>query len=271
MKLEVYNSLRKIAAGFTPDPTLVTDVLGYTETDFNPYDPNHNLDNHYIRTRIRGTWGDPNIPREKWSSSSAHNPWQINQDRSTDIAKYDPEYAKLHNTVLSPLYNEMLRTGLGKYQYKQYLATGKLPAGFKGKYNASADYGGMPRKFSAAEHNVIRNGVRNYVSKSMIPRAMKIANGDENKFWYTVAALHHLGHAVPENDEERGQMSAYMKMLTPKIKRMRDARAATQARVKELDAQFEALRPASSRGVPNRVQRANQILRERAKFKQLLW
>ena len=272
MKLAVYRVLEKISAEFNPDPILVTDVLGNQETDYNPYDDNTNLDKHYIRTKVRGTWGDPNIPRSEWTSSTAFNPWQVTRKRSEDIAKFDPNYAKLHKEVLAPLYAEMARTGLGEYDYNIFIESGRktLPRGFKGVYNPNADYGGLPRKFSADEHRVLRNGVRTYVSKSMIPEAMKVANGDEKRFWYALASLHRLGHAVPKNEKERKTMDTYMERFTPRIQAMRDARAAVQREAASLNAQISELQSSRSKGMPDRAAHLLRLVRRRDSIKKRL-
>ena len=244
MDLRIIKILRKVAGEpFTPHAEHVLDVLGLKETGYNPYrGDDNNLDKYYIRTRVRGTWGDPDIPRSKWQSSTAWNPWQIVRDRSADIAKYDKDYSKYHSNILAPMYAEMLRTGLSKRDYAIYKATGRLPKNFKGKYNPAADYGGMPRKMSTAEHGIIRNGMLAYINKKMIPEAMKIAKGDENKFWRSIASQHYLGHPQPLNVAEEQKLEEYFKAMQPGIESMRTDRFNwKQRRLDELNRQIEAI------------------------------
>ena len=233
MDAKTYYKLEKIAAGystnskaggFIPSDLHILDTLGMHETDYNPYESAGDFNKHYIRTRQRGTWGDPDVPREEWTSSSAWTPWQITRNRSADIAKYDSDYAKLHTSTLDPVFREMLRTGLSKRQYAAYKSTGKLPPGFKGAYNANADYGGNPRKMSVAEHDTIRKGMLAYINKRMIPTAMKVANGDETRFWKSIASQHYLGHPWPVNAKERDKLDKYWGRFSQNIAKTRKLR-----------------------------------------------
>lgn len=229
MLRSTFGKLRKIADEApklpAPVPELVLDVLGKTESGYDRY-TNDDFNRRYIRTRIRGTHGDPRIPKKKWTSSTAYGPWQVNLARSADIAKYDPAYAKLHNSKLYAMYKEMARTGLGGYWYDQYTKKGLLPKGFTGKYVSSYDYGGHPFDVDSNMHDVVRGGMLKYVSKKMIPDARLVGGKDVEKQWKAIASMHHLGHDTPNGAEEIEKFNKYWGMLKPNIDLMLKNRAA---------------------------------------------
>lgn len=264
MNLTTYASLRKIAADnggaapyLVPVPTkeFALDVLGMAETGYNPYinrdgmpDEPANFNKYYIRTTQRGTHGDPNIPSNKWTSSTAWGPWQTTHAYAQEVAKVDPEFAKYYNSTLQQMYRNMARYGLSRHLYRYFEANGRYPDGYPDDMVKLYDYGRHPFDMTPETHNIVRNGMLTYMDKVVLPMAR--ARGGKNALdqWKQLARIHRFGaNKKTLTKDEQDAFDLYWDKVQNNIRVMQDARNTWKApairKFEDLRAQQRPVRP----------------------------